>query len=260
MRRSPRRWLYEQLEPTARPQGGLSLLNRILVALIFCAAAFAIVDTEPLASTGRETIFRGAELAFGLAFLAEYAGRLWIAVENPKYDQARFPRLRYAMTPAALVDLAAILPALLAFSAGGTLLLRFFRVLRLIRLAKLGRMSRAWLHVVEAVHSRRFELGLTVCLGAMAMLLSATALYWAEGEAQPDKFGSIPRSLWWAVVTLTTVGYGDVFPITPAGKFLSAVVAIVGIGLIALPTGILAAAFSDAIQRQREEERDRRGN
>jgi len=81
------------------------------------------------------------------------------------------------------------------------------------------------------------------------MLLAATALYWAEGDVQPDRFGSIPRALWWAVVTLTTVGYGDVAPITPLGKALAAAVAVIGIGLIALPAGMLAAAFSDAIQR-----------
>lgn len=76
-------------------------------------------------------------------------------------------------------------------------------------------------------------------------------LYWAEADSQPDKFGSIPRSLWWSVVTLTTVGYGDVYPVTPLGKFFSGLVAIAGIGLIAMPTGILAAAFSDAVQRRK---------
>jgi voltage-gated potassium channel len=115
-------------------------------------------------------------------------------------------------------------------------------------------MSRAWRHVSTAVHSRRFELGLTLGMALVAMLVSATLLYWAEGEAQPDKFGSIPRSLWWSIVTLTTVGYGDVLPITPLGKFISAVVAIIGIGIIAMPAGIMAAAFSDAIQKHRSDD------
>jgi voltage-gated potassium channel len=82
------------------------------------------------------------------------------------------------------------------------------------------------------------------------MLVSATALYLVEGPEQPDKFGSIPRALWWAAVTLTTIGYGDVFPVTPLGKLLAAMTAMAGIGLIAAPTGILAAAFSEAFQRQ----------
>ena len=84
------------------------------------------------------------------------------------------------------------------------------------------------------------------------MLLSASLLYWAEADAQPDKFGSIPRALWWSIVTLTTVGYGDTFPVTGAGKVFAGVFAIVGVCLIALPTGIFAASFSDALQRHRE--------
>lgn len=111
--------------------------------------------------------------------------------------------------------------------------------------------SATWANLARAVHSRRSELFLTLGLAALAMLLSSTLLYWAEGEAQPDKFGSIPRAFWWAVVTLTTVGYGDVFPITVLGKVFAAGVAFSGIGLIALPTSILAAAFSEVMQGAR---------
>jgi voltage-gated potassium channel len=247
---SLRRRVYEQLEPKARGAGGLSATNRILVALILVASLAAILETEPLVSTGRELLFRVLELAFAGLFLLEYAARLWTAVENPRFRESAVPRLRYVVTPAALCDLIAIVPALLAFGAGGTILLRFVRVLRILRLAKLGRMSSAWRHVSEAIHSRRYELALTLGIAGVATLAAATALYWAEGDAQPDKFGSIPRCLWWAVVTLTTVGYGDVFPETPAGKVIAGVVAVIGIGVIALPTGIFAAAFSDAIQRQ----------
>ena len=85
-------------------------------------------------------------------------------------------------------------------------------------------------------------------------------MYWAEGDVHPDKFGSIPRSFWWSVVTLTTVGYGDAYPITPLGKFFSALVAIAGIGLIAMPTGILAAAFSETVQRRKGNPRSRDPN
>jgi voltage-gated potassium channel len=104
-------------------------------------------------------------------------------------------------------------------------------------------------NLTDAVHSRRYELGLTMGLAVGLLLVGAAALYWIEGDLQPEKFGSIPRALWWAVITMTTIGYGDVYPITPLGKFVAALVAIAGIGLIAMPTGILAAAFSDAMRK-----------
>ena len=245
---------YRELEPTARDRQGLSWTNRILVAMIVIAAAFAIIETEPLLLPTYDRLFHAAEIVLGCAFLVEYLARIWISAEHPRFAASRFPRLRYAVTPAALIDLLAIVPMVLELGAGGTVVLRFFRVLRILRLAKLGRMSRAWRHVSAAVHSRRFELGLTLGMALVAMLVSATLLYWAEGEAQPDKFGSIPRALWWSIVTLTTVGYGDVFPITPLGKVISALVAIIGIGIIAMPAGIMAAAFSDAIQKHRSDE------
>ncbi len=254
LRASPtlRRRLFAQLEPSARTASGLSAANRLLIVLIIAAAGMAIAETEPTISQGRDQLFRAFELIFGIIFLSEYAARIWTAVENPRFSAQRFPRLRYALTPAALMDLIAIVPALFAFGGGGTLVLRIIRMARLIRLAKLGRMSRAWRHLAEAVRSRRYELGLTLAMAAAALLISATLLYWAEGDAQPEEFGSIPRSLWLAVATLTTVGYGDAVPVTALGRLLSSIVAVVVVALIALPTGILAAAFSDAMQRQRE--------
>jgi voltage-gated potassium channel len=248
---SLRHALYLQLEPTARAKQGLSLLNLILTGMILTAAGAAILETEPVVSAGHEHVFRTLELIFGGVFLLEYLARLWVAVENPKFARDRFPRLRFAMTPTALIDLVAVLPALFALSGGGTLVLRFFRILRMLRLAKLGRTSNAWRHMAEAVYDRRYELGLTVGILAMAMLVSGSLMYWAEADAQPDKFGSIPRALWWAIVTLTTVGYGDVYPITPFGRILAGCITIVGIALIALPTGIFAASFSDTLQRHK---------
>ncbi|MEO6248179.1 MAG: ion transporter [Sphingomicrobium sp.] len=229
----------------------MSLINRLLVLAIVLAAMIAVIETEPMIATGREGIFRAAELGFGILFTLEYLVRLWVSVEQPVHHGVVASRWRYARSPAAVIDLIAILPALVALTGGGALVLRFFRVLRILRLAKLGRMSRAWRNLVEAVHSRRYELWLTLAFAGIAILISSTLLYWAESDAQPEKFGSIPRAFWWSVVTLTTVGYGDIYPVTPLGKFFASIVAIAGIGLIALPTGILAAAFSDAMQRDR---------
>jgi voltage-gated potassium channel len=250
-----RRRLYFQLEPLAWPGQGVSPLNRLLVAAILLATAGSILQTEPLIAAGREPWFRLAELGFGALFLAEYAGRLWTSAENPAFADGVRGRLRYAMTPGALLDLAVVLVTFAPFVVANALLLRLLRLLSIIRFARLGRLSAAMRHLTEALRERRYELSLTAFLAAFVMTFGAAALWWAEGEVQPDKFGSIPRAMWWATVTLTTIGYGDVYPVTVLGKVFAGLVAVAGIGLIALPTGILAAAFSDALQRDRRRER-----
>jgi voltage-gated potassium channel len=140
----------------------------------------------------------------------------------------------------------------LTFFGNETSILRLFRLIRILSLAKLGRYSSAIRAMAEAVKSRRYELLMSLAIAGMLLLTSSTLLYIVEGDAQPATFGSIPRAMWWSIATLTTVGYGDVIPVTVVGRVLAGLTAITGIGLIAMPTGILAAAFSDAIQRQRE--------
>ena len=248
-----RRRVYEELEPHARGEFGLSFTNKTLVLFIIVASALAILETEPMLSGENADFFRAAELFFGVVFSIEYLLRLWIAPDNPQWAKYRFPRLRYAFSVAAIIDFLAIVPTLASLGpGGGSVLLRFFRILRILRLAKLGRMSHALQDLGEAVHERRHELLLTIGIASFVLLVASTLMYWAEADAQPDKFGSIPRAMWWCIITLTTVGYGDAYPITVQGKMLSGLVAIAGIGLIAMPTGILAAAFSDVVQRRRE--------
>jgi voltage-gated potassium channel len=249
--KSLRRAVALQLDPELRGGSGLSPTNKALIVLIIISTVAAIIGTEPLISEGFDLQFRAFELGIGLVFLVEYFARLWVTPENPRYAGRSWPRLRFALSFSALIDLAAIIPIIAAFGGGGTVVLRFARVMRLVRLAKLGRMSRAWNDILTAIRLRREELLLTLGLALVLILVSSTLMYWTEGNVQPDKFGSIPRSFWWSVVTLTTVGYGDVYPITPLGKFCAALVAIAGIGLIAMPTGILAAAFSETVQRRK---------
>ena len=246
---------YRQLEPAAWPRQGLSPVNLALVVLIVAAVFETIIETEPLIVGGRERLFDGVELAIGVIFLVEYVARLWVAVENPRFKRSRFPRLRYAVTPIAIVDLLAVLPALFAFGGAPTLVLRFFRVLRIVRLAKLGRTSKALQHIRDAIYERRYEFGLILGLLGITILISGSMLYLAEADAQPDKFGSIPRSLWWAIVTLTTVGYGDAYPVTALGKFFAGIIAITGVMVIALPTGIFASSFTEGVERRKSEDR-----
>jgi voltage-gated potassium channel len=250
--RSLRLHAYRQLEPSAWPRKGLSPTNWLLAILIVIAVTDAVVETEPTISNGHSLFFDNFEIIIASIFSVEYLARIWTEVENPKFAKYRFPRLRYALTPIAIIDLCAILPAFFAFGGASSLVLRFFRVFRMIRLAKLGRTSRAWLMIREAFYERRYEFGLVLGLVAIAILISGSLMYWAEADVQPDKFGSIPRAMWWAVVTLTTIGYGDAIPETVMGKIIGGVIAIVGVMLIALPTGLFAASFTEGIQRHRD--------
>ncbi|QNM83634.1 ion transporter [Sphingomonas sabuli] len=246
-----RRHVYRQLEPTAWPGKGLSPVNLTLAALIIVAVVAAVLETEPIIASGRQIWFDDFEVGVAVIFLVEYAARVWTVVENPRFAAYRFPRLRYMVTPIALVDLLAIVPAFFAFGGASSLILRFFRVIRMIRLAKLGRTSRAWITIREALYERRYEFALVLGVVIVAVLVSGSLMWLAEAEAQPDKFGSIPRALWWAIITLTTIGYGDTYPVTALGKVIGGIVGLTGVMLIALPTGLFAASFTEGVQRHR---------
>lgn len=230
--------------------GGLTATQRFLFATILFAVAIAVVGTEPELSQGMRTFVDGAEWVVGLVFLVEYLTRIWSAGVLPQFRGSR-GRLRYVTQPLLVLDLLALLPFFLGALGGESMLLRMVRVLRLLALTKLVRYSEAMRVVLAAVVERRFELMFAVTLAALMLLFSSAALYVLEGEAQPKTFGSILRSMWWSVITLTTVGYGDVYPITPLGKVFAAITAIAGIGMIAMPTGILAASFSEGFSRLR---------
>ncbi|MEQ8346012.1 MAG: ion transporter [Sneathiellaceae bacterium] len=245
-----RRRSHLQLSPLARTKNGLSLANKCICLIIVLSSVLAILETEPTFVRGWESGIYGLELAFTAIFVLEYAARVWTAVEDPAYRHPLWGRLRYVLTVPAIVDLLAILPVLLLAGASDAILLRLFRLFRILRLARLGRFSMACNHVLEAIRSRRHELLLSLLVAVIALVVSSTLLFLAEGAVQPATFGSIPRAMWWSIATLTTVGYGDVYPVTVLGKVLAAFTAVMGIGLIAMPTGILAAAMSDAFQRR----------
>jgi voltage-gated potassium channel len=251
MIRTNRSRVYKQLSPNAWPGTGLSPANWLLSIIIVLGSLSAIVETEVTLVHSYGQLFRAVELTCGVVFSAEYLARIWSVVEQqPDVSHAR-QRFQFLITPIALFDLMVIAATFVPMIGINVLALRIFRLIRILRIAKLGRLSSAMQRLSFAIHSRRYELLLTVGLAICLLIAGATALYLVEGEGQPDKFGSIPRALWWAVITLTTIGYGDVYPITALGKVVAALVAVVGVGLVAMPTGILAAAFSDAMQNDR---------
>jgi len=196
-------------------------------------------------------VFQTLEVVSVAVFTLEYLGRAWWAVEDPRYRHPVWGRLRYLVTPLALIDLVAILPFYLAQFVG--LDLRLLRLLRVLRILKLSRYSPAVTVLADVMRDERDSLLVTFMVLITILVFASSGIYLFENEAQPEAFGSIPAAMWWAVATLTTVGYGDVTPITPAGKVFAALVTLTGIGMVSLPAGIIASGFTEALRQRREE-------
>ncbi len=245
--------LYHQLFVGAHPDGRLTLLNRLLILFIVLAVLSGAVATEPsLPGHWHEAILY-AEVAFGTIFLLEYVARIYAAPEREGPEPAWRKRLNFIKSPLGLIDLFVVVSTLLPPITADAAMLRTIRLLRVFAVMKFGRFSRAISEVWTAVKDRGDDLIVTAGLAFVMILFGATALYMTEGELQPEEFGSIPRALWWAIITFTTVGYGDAAPVTALGKVFASVLALGGIALVAMPTGIIAAAFSEAMQRRRDQ-------
>jgi len=198
-----------------------------------------------------QPFFDGFELLSVIVFSIEYLLRLWVCTVDPRYARPVIGRFIFALTPLAIVDLVAVLPFYLPMIIGADLrFVRILRLFRMLRILKLGRYSRSLQTLTNVLRSKRGELGITMFAIFVLLILASCLMFYAENEAQPDVFPNIPAAMWWGVVTLTTVGYGDIYPITVLGKLIAAVMAILGIGLFALPAGILGAGFIEEMNRQ----------
>jgi len=245
-----RRRLYEVLERDSAQDAVAERVELALIALIVLNVLVAVLETVPSLMLRDYSIFHGFEVFSLTVFSIEYGLRLWVAPENPRYrglSDTR-ARLRYARTPTAIIDLIAWLP--FVFSALLGLNLRTLAVLRLLRFIKLSRYSPGMQSLFDVLRSERQSLLACFWLLFGAMLVSASAMYIAEGSVQPDHLGSIPAAMWWAMATITTVGYGDVYPVTVPGRIIAGMTMITGIVMIALPVGIIATAFVDVIKRR----------
>ena len=243
------RRLYDLLE-TPRPRGAGRWVQYALFTLIVVNVVAVVLETVPAYAAAYRLEFLWLEIVSVAIFLVEYLARLYACVRSP-IQRFRHPvkgRLRYALTPYALIDLAAILPLFLFAFTGVDL--GELRVVRLLRVLKLMRYAPATAALGRVVYNERKALAGTAILFVILLLLASTAVYFAERKAQPQTFGSIPAAMWWAMAALTTVGYGDVTPITPLGRIVGGFVTLLGIGVIALPTGIIAGAFIEEHKRR----------
>ncbi len=250
MRISTRLYVHEMLDGRRRHGGLFLAADAVICTLILLNVAAVVLETLPGWSDRYGNWFLGIELVSVFIFSIEYLLRLWSCVEDRQHDYRHpvFGRLRYAVTPLAIIDLLAVLPFYLYFIIPVDL--RILRMARLIRLLKITRYSPALRSLFAVIKGESRSMLGAVMLMSIAVLLASTFMYGLEREAQPEVFGSIPQAMWWGIVTLTTVGYGDVTPITPLGKVFGALVTLFGIGIFALPTAILAAGFARELGKQ----------
>ncbi|WP_374764620.1 ion transporter [Yunchengibacter salinarum] len=245
-----RRRVYDFLELGGFGAWPARLFQYFMVALIVTNVAAVAMETVDDLWESHKRAFLAFEIVSLALFSLEYVARVWVSAEREP-DGAVSPlraRLRYMATPMTLIDLVAILP--LALLAGPGVDLRFLRIFRLLRLLKLVRYSAALATLGRAVYAERMALLASPVVMLGLLFLSAALIYFAERDVQPEAFGSIPRALWWAVATLTTVGYGDVVPVSNLGRLLGGLVMVSGLGFFALPIGIIASGFTEEIHRR----------
>lgn len=219
----------------------------LLTALIVVNVASFIVESTAWGAQYPATFYL-IESASVAIFTIEYVARLIAAPADPRFGSGARAALRWTITPLAIVDLLAILPSLLGLGD-----LRVLRSFRLLRLLKLGRYNAALQTLGRVLRRTQATLTATLFLVLLALLLTSSFLYYAERDAQPHAFSSIPAAMWWGIATLTTTGYGDVAPITPIGRILAGATTILGIAIVALPVGILASAFVEELKEKRSE-------
>jgi len=248
--RALRRRVYQVLEEGPIGDGLSITVDRLLVALILVNLAAVALESVPSLATHYALTFALIEYVSLVVFTAEYALRLWSAVEHRPHQHLNQlqARLKYALSPAGLVDLVAVLPFWFAMLVPDAL--RVILVFRIVRFLKIARYSPAMRSLLDVLYRERRALigSFTILLGTA--LVAAALMYLAERHAQPDKLGTIPDALWWAIITLSTIGYGDVVPVTLLGKLIAIISVFLGMIMIALPVGIIATAFAEQIHRR----------
>ena len=240
--------LYEILDVAGKGDRASRAFDLFIVLLIGLNVVALVLETvQPIAARW-QAFFDVFEFISVIVFSAEYILRLWSCVTNPKYVSPVTGRVRFALTPMALIDFLAVAPFYLPFIGVDLRFVRAVRLFRLFRIAKVARYSTALRTLGRVFVAKKEELVVTLFVLFLLLLMASCTVYFA----QPDAFSSIPEAMWWGVATLRTVGYGDVYPVTPLGKIIAACVAILGIGMFALPTGILGAGFVEEVQKRKK--------
>lgn len=229
------------------------LINGFLIVLILLNVIAVIMETVQPIYHEHERFFFYFDVISIFIFTIEYALRVWTCTEEERYRHPILGRIKYIFSLGALIDLLAILPFFIHIVASFDLrVLRILRLLRLLRVFRLTAYMKSARLIVNVFKSRVNELLLSLVLVFFLLIISSCLIYFVEHTAQPEQFVSIPATLWWSIVTLTTVGYGDMIPVTATGKILTGVILLSGVALFALPAGIITAGFLEESRKAKK--------
>ncbi|MDH5231955.1 MAG: ion transporter [Gammaproteobacteria bacterium] len=247
MSKTLRLFLYRILEQTDRNDRLAYHVNLALFGIILLSVIGLTLETVDSIEAQIGPQLQWIEAFAVIVFTVEYVARLWCCNAHSPTQRGISIRLKKAMRPMMIIDLLAIVPFYLSFFGVDLIAMRLLRTFRWFRVAKLARYSNSIQLFGRVMLRKKEELILTLSFTIVLLIIASSLMYYVEHEAQPDKFSSIPAAMWWGITTLTTVGYGDTYPITLLGRLLAAIIAILGIGLFALPTSILGAAFVEEL-------------
>lgn len=248
-----RKRVYQTLENDTASASRLSrLVNAIIVLAIVLSVTVVIIESIDPIHRAHQRFFEIFEVISIAFFTVEFLARLWArgAAYTRKDGGALRGRIEYLTSFHGLIDLLAIAPFYLQLLFPG-MDLRVLRILRLIRLLKISRYNSALEDLIRAIVEERRSFGATLYILLIAIILSSTLMYYVEGAAQPEKLASIPHAMYWSLITLTTVGYGDISPVTPMGQVISSFTALLGVSTVAMLTGIVASSFANQVARRR---------
>ncbi len=240
--------IFQIIEKADDGDRASKIFDIFILSLIILNILAIVLESHFYLRTKYKSLFYAFELISVLVFTIEYLLRLWTSDIKYKYLSKNKAALKQISTPLSIVDLIAILPfylpVLLPFDLR---FLRLFRMARFFRILKLNRYSNALSLIVKVLKNKKDVLLAAFYILTMTILTSSVFMYYVENRVQPENFSSITATFWWAVATLTTVGYGDIYPITALGKVLATIISITGIGIVALPTGIISSGFIEEI-------------
>ncbi|MCQ2973879.1 MAG: ion transporter [Bacteroidales bacterium] len=246
--------LYSLVDENAKDKPLPKYFNYFIMVLIVLNVFTMILETVEEIYQPYKVIFHSFEIFVIIIFTAEYLIRLITAdLAFPSTSRLK-SILKYIFSFYGLIDLLAILPFYMPFTSLDLRVVRTLRLLRFLRLFKIARYNNSLELIKSVMYEKRSELGVTCFVIIVVMIIASFLMFYAEHSAQPENFPNVLTCIWWSIVTLTTVGYGDVFPVTGVGRLLGGIIAFLGIGLVALPTGLISAGFLEKINQKSKEE------